>query len=90
MIELKIIRLPEALERIGICETSYRTAMSNGLVPKLIPLGSRAVGIGQHELDQVIRAKIAGLTDSEIKTLVSKIHKEREDEADRIRRTLSE
>ena len=77
MESIKILRLPAALERLGMGETSYRTAMAEGLAPKLIPLGARAVGIPEHELNQVIRARIAGLPDDEIRKLVERIHAER-------------
>lgn len=77
MESIKILRLPAALERLGMGETSYRTAMADGLLPKLITLGVRAVGIPEHELNQVIRARIAGLPDDEIRKLVEHIHAER-------------
>lgn len=77
MESIKILRLPAALERLGMGETSYRTAMAAGLVPKLIPLGVRSVGIPDHELNQVIRARIAGLSDDEIRKLVERIHTDR-------------
>lgn len=77
MESIKILRLPAALERLGMGETSYRTAMADGLMPKLIPLGTRAVGVPEHELNQVIRARIAGLPDEEIRKVVERIHENR-------------
>jgi prophage regulatory protein len=84
MESIKILRLPAALERLGMGETSYRTAMADGLVPKLITLGVRAVGIPEHELNQVIRARIAGLPDAEIRKLVERIHADRARIADEL------
>lgn len=77
MESIKILRLPAALDRLGMGETSYRTAMADGLMPKPIALGARAVGIPEHELNQVIRARIAGLSDDEIRKLVARIHDDR-------------
>lgn len=77
MESIKILRLPAALDRLGMGETSYRTAMADGLVPKFITLGARAVGIPEHELNQVIRARIAGLPDDDIRKLVERIHADR-------------
>jgi len=74
---VKILRLPEVLERYGKKETSYREAMASGLVPMFVQLGGRSVGVPEHELDQVIRARIAGLSDDEIRKLVTRIHEER-------------
>ena len=84
MESIKILRLPAALERLGMGETSYRTAMADGLLPKLITLGVRAVGIPEHELNQVIRARIAGLPDAEIRKLVERIHADRARMADEL------
>ncbi len=77
MESIKILRLPAVLERLGMGETSYRVAMADGLAPKLIALGTRAVGLPEHELDQVIRARIAGLPDADIRKLVDRIHADR-------------
>lgn len=85
MESIKILRLPAALERLGMGETSYRTAMADGLVPKLITLGARAVGIPEHELNQVIRARIACLPDDEIRKVVARIHADRAADAEKLK-----
>lgn len=85
MENIKILRLPAALERLGMGETSYRTAMADGLVPKLIPLSARAVGVPEHEINQVIRARIAGLSDDEIRNLVARIHTARTADAENLK-----
>lgn len=77
MDNLKILRLPDALARLGISETTYRTGMANGLFPKLVSLGPRAVGIAEHDINQIARARIAGLPDDELRKIVNKIHTER-------------
>lgn len=77
MENIKILRLPAVFERMGIGETAYRAAMADGLVPKLITLGARAVGIPEHELNQVLRARIAGLPADDIRKLVERIHDDR-------------
>ncbi len=74
---VKMLRLPEVLERYGKKETSYREAMASGLVPMFVQLGGRCIGVPEHELDQVIRARIAGLSDEEVRKLVARIHDER-------------
>lgn len=77
MESIKILRFRDVLERMGIRETSYRDAMADGLAPKLVTLGTRNVGLPEHELDRVIRARIAGLPDDEIRKLVERIHADR-------------
>lgn len=77
MESIKMLRLPAALERLGVSESSYRREMAAGLLPKLVPLGARAVGIAEHELNQVIRARIAGFPADQIRKLVDNIHANR-------------
>ena len=84
MESIKMQRIPVLLERTGMGETSFRTAIADGLLPKLIKLGPRAVGIPEHEIDQIIRARIAGLPDAEIRKLVERIHAERARIADEL------
>lgn len=84
MESIKILRLPAVLERLGMGETSYRTAVSDGLLPGLIQMGVRWVGLPEHELNQVIRARIAGLSDDEIRKLVTRIHDARKRAADEL------
>lgn len=74
---LRILKLSDALGRYGKKETSYREDMAAGLAPQLIKIGPRAVGIPEHELNLVIQARIASLTNDEIRKIVSKIHADR-------------
>lgn len=74
---IRILRWPEALERLGISESSYRNGIADGTLPKPIQLCARAVGIPEHELNQVIRARVAGLPEGDIRKLVERIHAER-------------
>lgn len=81
---LKILRLAEAMDRLGISETSWRTAVNAGLLPKPIKLSERTIGFPEHELNQVIRSRIAGLLDADIKKLVERIHEDRARMADEL------
>lgn len=74
---IKILRWPEALERLGISESSYRNGIADGTLPKPIQLGARSVGIPEYELNQVMHARIAGLSHDEIRKIVARIHVER-------------
>ncbi len=74
---IKILRWPEALERLGISASSYRNGIADGTLPKPIQLGARAVGIPEHEIDQVLTARIAGFPADQIRKLVENIHADR-------------
>ena len=54
----KIIRLPEVKARTGLCRTAIYSAMQAGTFPKQIPIGSRAVGWNDSEVDTWIDEKI--------------------------------
>lgn len=82
---IKILRWPEALERLGISESSYRYGIADGTLPKPIQLCARAVGIPEHEINQVIRARIAGLSADEIRNLVARIHTDRTADAENLK-----
>ena len=74
---VRILRLAEVLERYGKKKTAVRDAISAGLFPSFVQLGGRCIGLPEHELEQVIRARIAGLSDDDIRKLVERIHADR-------------
>ena len=80
-IQLRIIRRPEVLNRLGIGNTALHYRIKEGLIPPPIPLGARAVGWLEHELDQVLKAMAAGKSTGYIKTLVSHLIDQRRNEA---------
>lgn len=61
--------------RIGVKKTTGYKLIKRGLLPKPIPiLGSdRTKGIPAHETSAIIRARIAGKTDDEIRLLVAEL-----------------
>ena len=54
----KIIRLPEVQARTGLCRTAIYSTMQASTFPKQIPIGSRAVGWNDLEVDTWIDEKI--------------------------------
>lgn len=77
MSKIKILRWPEAIKKLGISESGYRNGIADGTLPKPIQLGARAVGIPEHEIDQVLTARIAGFPADQIRKLVENIHADR-------------
>jgi len=66
-----ILRLPEVRAATGLsCATIYRR-VGMGLLPKPIHLGARAVGWPAKEVAALNRARIAGKSNEEVRTLVS-------------------
>jgi prophage regulatory protein len=56
---VKILRLAEVLNRVGICRASIYQRMSRGSFPQSVPLGPRTVGWLEHEVTAWLAARIA-------------------------------
>jgi|TARA_B110000971_G_C19978634_1_gene486230 prophage regulatory protein len=75
---MKILRLSAVLEAIGYkSRTSLYTQINEGLFPKPISIGVRAVGIPDAEVEAVISHRINGASDIEIRALVAILHEKR-------------
>lgn len=55
---LKILRLPEVIARVGLKRASIYHHISEGRFPKPVPLGPRAVGWLEHEIDEWLRQRL--------------------------------
>jgi prophage regulatory protein len=66
----KIVRRPDVLELLCISRSNLYKKIEQGLWPKPISLGSRAVAWLSSENEQVLNAMIAGQSQKEIKQLV--------------------
>lgn len=75
---IKIIRKSEVLEILTISHATLYRRIKDGLIPSAISLGGNSVGYLLHEIDQVVKAMIAGKSESQIKSLVSSLVKQRE------------
>ena len=72
------LSLKEALTHQHRSRSSYLRDIENGLCTKPIKIGPRSVVWLANELEQIRAARIAGLADSDIKELVTKLHQERQ------------
>jgi prophage regulatory protein len=69
----KIVRRPEVLELLQISRSNLYKKIENGLFPKPINLGARAVAWLNSENEAVLSAMIAGQSPDEIKQLVKNL-----------------
>jgi prophage regulatory protein len=65
-----IQRLPELKAIIGLSRSSIYGHIAQGLFPKPIHIGSRAVGWLSHETDAIMMARVAGVSNDDIRALV--------------------
>lgn len=68
-----ILRLPSVMAQSGLSRSTVYLRISQGLWPKPVSLGARAVGWPAAEVAAVIAARIAGKADDEVRQLVSKL-----------------
>jgi len=66
-------RRPAVKNRLGKSTSALYQDMADGLMPRPIRIGLRAVAWLDHEVDAVIAARAAGKTQEEIKALVAKL-----------------
>ncbi len=72
-----ILRLPAVKERTGLSRSTIYLRIKQGLLPKPVCLGTRAVGWPAAEVEALNSARIAGSTDEEIRELVKLLEAER-------------
>jgi prophage regulatory protein len=72
-----IIRLPSVLAETGYSRSTIYLRISQGLWPKPISLGPRAVGWPSQEVEQLNTYRIAGRSDDEIRQLVKRLEADR-------------
>ena len=70
---IKIIRKAEVLTLVGLSHASLYRLINENLLPPPFSLGCRAVGWYEHEITGVIKARAAGKSDEEVKSLVLKL-----------------
>lgn len=72
-----LIRPDTAMARLGTARTQFYEAVRNGLMVRPIKVGSRATAFPDHELNTIERARIAGLSDAELRRVVDDLHAQR-------------
>ena len=72
-----ILKIPEVVARTGNPRSTLYWRASLGTFTKPVKIGARASGWPDHEVDAIVRARIAGKGDDEIRALVTKLHAQR-------------
>ena len=75
--EIEIIRLPEVSRTTGLARSTIYLRIEQGLLPKPVSLGGKAVGWPATEISQINAARIAGKSNEEIKNLVDDLENQR-------------
>lgn len=72
-----ILRLPAVKSASGYSRSTIYLRISQGLWPKPVSLGPRAVGWPAGEVSTLNAARISGKSDDEIRTLVAELESAR-------------
>ncbi len=72
-----IIKLKKTLELRGRSASSHYRDIQDGLFTKPVRLGKRAVGWPAEEVEELNSARLAGLSDTQIRQIVDKLHDKR-------------
>mgnify|MGYP001064719522 CR=1 FL=1 len=78
---IKIVRKPEVLNTSGLSKTTLQNRINDGLMPPPIPLGDRAVGFLEFEVQAVLAAMAAGKNKDEIRAVVTTLVNQRQQAA---------
>jgi len=75
---MKILRLPTVKAEMGHrSDASIYNAIRAGLFPAGVPIGQRAKGWPDYEVNAINSARVAGKTEDEIRELVKSLHSKR-------------
>ena len=72
-----ILRLPAVQARLGLGRSTIYAHIDDGLCPKPVKLGARAVGWPSSEISAITAARVAGMSDQDIRTLVERLNEAR-------------
>jgi prophage regulatory protein len=70
---ITIIRRKQVEARTGLARSTIYDRVKSGTFPSPVSLGARAVGWPAQEIEALNAARIAGLSDEEIRALVAKL-----------------
>jgi prophage regulatory protein len=73
----RILRLPSVVDRLGKSRSSIYDDITKSMFPRPISLGGRSVGWREAEVDAIVKARIAGKSETEIRQLVQTLEQQR-------------
>ena len=77
MNQFALLRIAAVCELTGRKRSSQYNDIKNGLMTAPVRAGANTKAWPAHEVQAIIRARIAGKTDDELRALVARLHDER-------------
>ncbi len=81
---MRLERIKDAAARQGVKPVTMYWRARQGLATTPIKIGKRASAIPASETDALIAARVAGLSDDQIRALVTSLHAERANAVERL------
>jgi prophage regulatory protein len=75
-----ILRFPSVRAATGCSRTTIHRRIHDGLFPRPVNLGAKAVGWPAHEIEAINTARIAGQSNEQVRALVQRLHAARKGE----------
>ena len=76
---MAILKISTVCMETGISRSQFYAHVKDGLMVRPAHIGPRAVGVPDYEVHAINRARIAGKSESEIRSLVDQLHTARRD-----------
>jgi prophage regulatory protein len=73
----KLLRIAATAARVGNCRSIVYVRVKDGLFPKPVRIGPNSVAWPDYEIDALIRARVAGKSDEDIRALVRELEAKR-------------
>lgn len=74
----KLMRRHELQARSGKARSTIYDDLARGLLTRPVRIGVRAVAWPEHEIEQILQARIRGADDPEVMRLVERLHTARQ------------
>lgn len=75
----KILRLPDIKSATGLSKSTIYLQIQQGLLTKPVHLGAHSVGWPASEVSAILSARIAGMSEENIRVLVNELEAMRKD-----------
>ena len=78
--DIRMLRLSDVLAKTGLSRTGIYDDAAIGLFTKPVKIGARAAAWPAHEVDAVLRARVSGKSEEQLRALVKSLHAARIDD----------
>lgn len=75
---LQLIKVAEARSKTGDGHANFYVKIRDGLLTRPVKIGARASRWPLHEIEGIVKARIAGKSDDDIRALVNELHAQRQ------------